>query len=97
MAGVPFGLLAHVEHLEPVALVVQLLDGHPRDPRDGQPLLAPAREPAGEEAAQVRDADGGRELGGVARVVVVAADQHDGLLAVGDPGELRAEARPAAP
>ena len=40
----------------------------------------------------LRDPDGGGELGGVARVLVVAADEHDRLVAVGEPGELGAEA-----
>ena len=38
------------------SLLVQLLDREPRDARDRQLLLAPAREAAGQEAAEVRDA-----------------------------------------
>ena len=62
------------------------------DPLDGAALLAPARHAAGEVADDARDADGGGELRGAPRVGVVAAHEHDLLLAVGQPRELGAEA-----
>ena len=55
-------------------------------------LLAPAGHAAGQEALHVVEPDRGRQLGGAAAVVVVAPHEHDRLFAVGQPGELRAEA-----
>ena len=58
-----------------------------------QPLLAPARHPARQVARDPPHADRGGELGGVQRVGVVAADEHDRLVRAGDPRQPRAEAR----
>ena len=44
-----------------------------------------------QEAGELADADGDGELAGVASVVVVAADEDDLLLAVGQPRQLGAE------
>jgi hypothetical protein len=54
-------------------------------------LLAPARDAAGEVAGEVRDPDRGGEARGAQGVRVVAPDQHDLAVAVGDPGELGPE------
>ena len=54
---------------------------------------APARHPAGRKPPSLRTPDRGGEPRGLARLLVVAADQDDLLLAVGHPRELGAEAR----
>ena len=92
MPGLPLVALAHVEDLQVVRSLVQLGHGQPLDPLGRQPLLAPARHPAREIARDPPDADGGGELGGVQRIGVVAADEHDGLLRSRDPRQPRAEA-----
>ena len=88
--------LADVEDLDSVAALRELLDGPAREALDLAALGAPARHAAGEEAAEPADPDGGGEPPGNSGVVVVAPDEHDLLLAVRDPGELRAEALRAA-
>ena len=60
-----------------------------RSMRFGRPLLlAPAGHAAVQEAAELADPDRDGETAGVAAVFVVAADEHDLLVAVGEPREL---------
>ena len=71
--------------------LVQLGDGHPLDAVDVELVLAPGGHAAGEVAGDVAQADRAGEVGGFDGVLVVAADEHDGLLGLGEPGELGAE------
>ena len=75
--------------------LVQLGDGHPLDALDVELVLAPGGHAAGEVAGDVAQADGGGERRGLDGVLVVAADEHDGLLGLGQPRELGAEPRAA--
>ena len=68
-------------------------DGHPLDALDVELVLAPGGHAAGEVAGDVAQPDRGGEHGGFDGVLVVAADEHDGLLGLGQPRELGAEAR----
>ena len=92
---VPLPALSDVEDLQVgvrLGARRQVLRGHPLDAGHLAALLAPARHAAVQEPRELADPDGRAEPGGAASVLVVAADEHDLLLAVGDPGELRAEA-----
>jgi hypothetical protein len=94
---VPLVALAHVEGLQLVAGLqppVQVRHGDALDPLDRQPLLAPARHAAGEVAADPGDPDRGGERGGMARVVVVPADDHHELVSLDQPGQLGPEPSP---
>jgi len=76
--------------------VRERIEGDSLDGLDFAALLAPARHPVVEKAAERADADGDRELAGVAAVGVVTPDEHDLLLEVGDPCQLGPEAGPQA-
>ena len=88
---VPLRPLAHVEDLERrVALAAAPRRSSARRRSivpDVAVLVAPAGHAAREVAAEVADPDGEPRAARRARVLVVAADQHDLLVAVGDPGE----------
>jgi hypothetical protein len=71
---------------------VQIGDRHPSRARDRALLLAPGRHAAVQVAGDPGHADRARERGGAAPVGVVAADEHDVLARIGEPGELGAEA-----
>src|SRR4051794_1258373 len=96
VSAVPLGALADVEELEAVRAavpaLVQPLQAEPLHALDRQLLLAPRGHPAGEVARDVCEPDRTGELGGVARVLVVATDQHQRLTGLGEPGEPRSEA-----
>ena len=74
---------------------MQLGHGHPLDAVDGELVLAPGGHAAREVAGEVAQPDGAGEHRGLERVLVVAADEHDRLVGLGQPGELGAEARAA--
>ena len=98
VAGVPLVPLAHVEDLQlvararaaPATVMRSIRSTGRRSSR--QLVMPPARKPA-----EPRDADRLGERGGVARVLVVAPDEDHALARLDQPGELRAEARRAAP
>ena len=92
MAFAPFGVLADVEHLQGAVAVVELAHVDSLDASHVAVLGAPARHAAVQVAAQVAHPDCHREPCRQAAVLVVAADEHDLLLRVRDPGELGAEA-----
>ena len=71
---------------------VELLQAEPRDALDRELLLAPAGHAAGQVSGDVGDADRGRELDRPARVLVVAAHEHERLLGPREPRQPRAEA-----
>ena len=89
--GVPLAALAHVEHLHAVARASAARRPHRSIARDRPLLLPPARHAAVQEAGQ-RGSRPRPRAGRPAAVLVVAADEHDLLLAVGQPGEPGAEA-----
>jgi hypothetical protein len=73
---------------------VQLGDGHPVDAVDLE-VVAPGAHAAGEVAGEVARGDHACEVGGFGGGLVVAADEHDRLLGLGEPGGLGPE--PGAP
>jgi len=97
VAGVPLAALANVEDLQLLAVRVeppqQIVDRQALDPRHRPALLAPTRHAAVQEPRDVADADRRRQPRRARGVLVVASDEDDLLLVVGDPGKARAEPR----
>ena len=94
--SVPFGPLAHVEHLERRVVLRPLAQRRDVDPAHAPraaALLPPARHAALQVAAHRRDPDRAGEVRGADAVLRVAAHEHDLLPALGDPRQLRAEPR----
>src|SRR5450755_1242824 len=91
MALIPFGALAHIQHLNVVNAISQGAHVDALQRSGGSLLLAPAGHATGEVAGDVADPYRRSEVRGVDRVGVVAADEHDRSVAVGDPRELGTE------
>ena len=94
VACVPLGVLAHVEDLHAVRALVQLLDVEALDRATGsrssrQLVMPPARKPP-----RLRDADRRGQPAAWRASSSSRPIEDDLLLAVGDPGELRAEPGP---
>ena len=91
VASVPLGPLAYVEHLYFVSTRMQRRDVDPLERSRRPLLLAPAGHATGEVPGDVADPDRGSKMRGMDGVGVVAADEHDLSVAVGDPRQFGAE------
>ena len=92
MAGVPFRLLAHVEHLKLAVLVlpaaVHVDERESFGALNLAAFLPPRGHAPGQVAGDVGDADRGGERDGLARVLVIAPDDQDRGFGIGQPREL---------
>ena len=88
---VPLLALAHVEHLQLLAARVQRRDVDSRERLRRQRQRKPGMHPALQVAGDLVDPDGHSELRRVGGVRVTLSDEHDLLVAAGDPRKLGPE------
>ena len=94
MSLVPFLALAHVEHLQLVAPRVQRRDVDSLERVGRQRQRVPGVHSALQVARDLVDPNGHGELRRVGGVGVALSDEHDLLIATGDPRQLGAKAGP---
>jgi hypothetical protein len=92
VTGVPFRALAHVEHLQlavfALPATVHVGERESFGLLNAALFLSPRGHATGQVAGDVGDADRGGQRDGLARVLVIAPDDQDRGVGIGQPREL---------